>query len=385
MNRQTEHLSGINPVQPSQQVNLVLSEGKFLNGFPEAQYLNALIGPNLKVIPGLVDIHVHGGKGITFGEHPKNLRDELVEYSGWISAKGVTGFLCSIAAPEADQLLELVEAYAKILPLSLPGAACLGLHLEGPFLSEGRRGAFSSNWLRNPTEIEIENLLQAGKGWIRQVTLAPELPGAAAAARQLTAAGVVAAVGHTDADYETISGALAGDFSHVTHTYNAMSVFHHFTPGAAGAVLTSARITAELIADCVHVHPGAMKLLYTCLGPERVVLVTDAMAGAGMPDGTYELIGSPVVVKNGQARRPEDGRLAGSTAVLNHCVANMIDRVNISFAQAIQMASLNPARAMHLDSRLGSFKAGTDANYVVVDAKMNVFQTVVKGKVVFEA
>lgn len=390
MSQKLNNLIGYLPDQLEQKINLHISvDGLFDNIQPTGvqaplPYLSWEADHNLRAIPGLIDIHVHGGKGINFGGHPAQVEDELAEYSAWVASTGVTGFLCSIAAPEPGQLLELIKAYAHILPGKLPGAACQGLHLEGPFLSEPRRGGFSSSWLRSPTTIEVRDLLQAGQGWIRQVTLAPELPEAAAVAQQLADAGVVAAAGHTDGDYDTVSAALTANFSHVTHTFNAMSIFHHSTPGAVGAVLTSANVTAELIADGVHVHPGAMKLLFRCLGPERIVLITDAMAGAGMPEGTYELIGSQVFVKDGQARRA-DGRLAGSVTTLNKCVANIINLVNIPFVQAVQMACLNPARVVHLESQIGSFKAGKDANFAIVDKEMRVYQTVVKGKVVFRA
>jgi N-acetylglucosamine-6-phosphate deacetylase len=340
--------------------------------------------PQLRIIPGLIDIHVHGGMGLTFGEHPDRLEEELRAYSAWVAASGVTGFLCSIAAATPRELLALVRAYAAILPRELPGAACLGLHLEGPFLSEARRGAFQAAWLRYPSVTELQELLETGRGWIRQITLAPELPGALEIASLMRADGLAAAVGHTDGDYATISAALQSSFNHVTHTFNAMSPFSHFTPGAVGAVLTSAEISAELIADGVHVHPGAMRLLFRCLGAERVVLVTDAMAGAGMPDGTYELIGSPVVVKDGQARRPEDGRLAGSTATLNRCVANMIRLGGASFPQAVQMASLNPARVIGCDRQCGTLAAGKEASFALVDQELRVYQTVVKGRVVYD-
>lgn len=390
MNEKVDFVEGYRPDQPQEKATLQISmEGKLLSGIPghdplATNYL--LTGPDksLRLIPGLIDIHVHGGKGITFGESLTRAEDDLREYSGWVASKGVTGFLCSIAAPDQDQLLKLVEAYTGILAGELPGAECLGLHLEGPFLSQAKRGAFKSEWLRAPTIPELESLLKAGQGWIRQVTIAPEVDGASEAAHFLKKAGVVVALGHTDCDYDLAAQALSNGFSHVTHTYNAMSAFSHFVPGAVGAVLTSRNATAELIADGIHVHPGAMKLLYLCLGAERVALITDAMAGAGMPDGVYELIGAPVIVKDRRATRPEDGRLAGSTVTLDQCVLNMVRLAGASFAHSVSMASLVPARVIHLEARLGTLEPGKDANFSVVDQDMRVFRTVVKGRIVFE-
>jgi len=336
-------------------------------------------------IPGLIDIHTHGGRGITFGENLSTLEGDLRQYSAWAPANGVTGFVASIAAPDAPKLLALVEAYADILEKGLPGAECLGLHLEGPYLSPEKRGAFNASWLRNPFLDEAEALIRAGRGWIRQVTMAPELEGAGEAARCFRRAGIVVALGHTNANYDQASGALAGDFGHTTHTFNAMSGFDHRSPGAVGAVLNSKSATAEVIADGIHVHPGALKLLFRCLGPDRLALITDAMAGAGMPDGMYELVGAPVMVKNGRAFRPEDGKLAGSAATLNQCVANMITLAGATFSEAVRMASATPARILGLDSRLGSLEAGKDGSYAIVDSDLQVYRTVVKGRIVFES
>ena len=363
--------------------------GKFISGMPayntlSHNYLLWNLDEDLRVIPGLINVHVHGGIGITFGENLSHTEDELRRYSTWAASNGVVGFLCSIAAPDQNHLLEVVGTYAKILGKELPGAECLGLHLEGPYLSQEKRGAFNSDWLRIPSLPELESLIRAGKGWIRQITLAPELVGAGDAAKFLKRAGVVAALGHTDGDYDCISIALSTDFDHVTHTFNAMSAFSHFAPGAIGAILNSKNITAELIADGIHAHPGAMKLLFKCLGPDRVVLITDAMAGAGMPDGVYELIGSPVIVKNGRATRPDDGRLAGGTSTLNQCVFNMVRMVGVPFSKSVRMANLTPARMLHLDYRLGTLEAGKDASFSIVDKEMRIYQTIVHGRIVYD-
>ncbi len=333
--------------------------------------------------PGLIDVHVHGGKGITFGNLDR-LEEEIRFYSEWVASTGVAGFVCSVAAPNTETLLRIVDCYATIFERGLPGAEALGLHLEGPYLNPERKGAFNPAWLHLPTLQEAEALLQAGRGWIRQVTLAPELPGALETAARFRAAGVVVALGHSNADYETAWQALQGDFRHVTHTYNAQRGFQHREPGVVGAVLTSEGTTAELIADLVHVHPGAMRLLVRCLGRDRVVLVTDAMAGAGLADGQYELVGHPVTVKNGMATLA-DGTLAGSTVLLNQCVRNMHLEVGVPLREAVQMASLNPARAMGLDSRLGSLEVGKDASLVVLDDQARVYLTVVRGKIVYRS
>ncbi len=333
------------------------------------------------VVPGFIDVHVHGGNGITFGEGER-FAEDLRAYSKWVVGSGVTGFLCSVAAPTAEALVQLVHAYADVLDAGLPGAEALGLHLEGPFLSKEKKGAFNPTWLRQPAMEEAEAVLQAGRGWIRQITLAPELPGAQEIAARFRTAGVVVSMGHTNADYELASAALRGNFTHVTHTFNAQRGFEHRAPGVFGAILTSNEVTAELIADTIHVHPGAMKMLIRCLGTDRVVLITDAMAGAGLPDGTYDLVGHTVTVKGGRAKLA-DGTLAGSTAMLNQCVRNVHQKVGLPLPEAVKMASLNPARAMGFADRLGSIAVGKDASLAVIDEQANVYMTLVKGRVVY--
>jgi len=333
------------------------------------------------VVPGFIDIHVHGGKGVTFGASG-NAADEVRAYSEWVTSTGVTGYLCSLAAPDDRSLVELVASYAEALQAGASGAEPLGIHLEGPFLNPERKGAFNPAWLRVPAPDEIDAVLKAGRGTVRQITLAPELPGASGIAARCRAEGVVVSLGHTNSDYATASAALKGNFTHVTHTFNAQRGFHHREPGVFGAILASDEVTAELIADNVHAHPGAMKVLLRCLGTDRVVLITDAMSGAGLPDGVFDLVGMKVTVKDGHATLA-DGTIAGSTATLNRCVGNMNQLVDIPFRDAVKMASLNPARAMGFASRLGSIAVGKDASLVVIDEQANVYLTMVKGQVVY--
>jgi N-acetylglucosamine-6-phosphate deacetylase len=342
------------------------------------------------VTPGLIDIHTHGGHGVTFGRGfapgaEDALAAELWDYAAWAATTGVTGFLCSVAAPDAAALRDLVAAYAAIFeagPGAAGGARPLGLHLEGPYLNPDKRGAFNAAWLRDPVLCEVRTLLDLGRGWIRQMTLAPELPFAGEVAVLLREAGVMASLGHSNTDYATASAALRGSFGHVTHTFNAQRGFHHREPGVLGAVLASDDVSAELIADTVHVHPAAMKVLLRCLGPDRVVLVTDAMAAAGLGDGRYELVGHEVIVEEGQARQA-DGTIAGSTATLDLCLRKMVGEVGVPLREAVQMATANPARVLGMEETLGLLAAGREATLVVLDPDLEVAMTVIEGKVVY--
>ena len=332
------------------------------------------------VSPGFIDIHVHGGNGITFGEG--NLAEGLSDYSKWVPGSGVTGFLASITGSSSEELVEKVRALVVEFEKGLPGARGLGIHLEGPFMNIEKKGAQNPKWIRNPSLEETQLYLDAGKGWIKQVTIAPELPGADKVAARFSDAGVTVAIGHSTADYETAVKAMDSYWSLVTHTYNAQTGLHHRKPGIVGAVLTSETIKAELIADLVHVHPGAMKALVKCVGPDRVILVTDAMEAAGLPDGVYHLLGAKVIVKDGKATQ-EDGTIASSTALLNQCVRNMNQAVGVRLEDAIKMASINPARVIGASEFVGSLEIGKQADLTVVDEDLNVYLTMVNGKMIY--
>lgn len=336
------------------------------------------------VAPGFVNVHTHGGNGINFyadAVERSAIADNLRHYARWAAGNGVTGFLCSIAAPSTEALHELIDAYVAAFESDSEGAEPLGLHLEGPFLSREKKGAFDPAWLRAAALEEAQSAIEAGAGWVRQMTLAPELPGAGAVASYLRGEGVVVALGHTNASYEDTRRALRGNFTHVTHTFNAQHGFHHREPGAIGAILTSDHVTAELIADTVHVHPGAMKLMIRSVGSDRVVLITDANAAAGLPDGTYQIGGRTRIVKDGRSVL-EDGTIAGSTATMNTCVRNVHHVVGVPLLEAVRMASLNPARAMGLAARFGSLEEGKSANLIVTDKDLNIYLTMVGGEIV---
>jgi N-acetylglucosamine-6-phosphate deacetylase len=375
------------PFEMIQNGNVVISNSGVIETIyplrPESSDVEELVElKGFTLIPGLIDIHVHGGHGVTFGEG--SLAPGLDNYSKFAASHGVTGFLLSITGPDASSISETIKLYVEILNnrKDWPGAIPLGFHLEGPFLNLEKHGAFNPLWIHNPDPDEVKAFLDAGKGWIKQVSMAPELPGSEKIARLFVDAGVVVSLGHSNTDYETASTALSGLFTHVTHTFNAQSPLHHREPGVVGAVLVSDNITAELIGDILHVHPAAMKILYRCLGPERIVLITDAMAGAGMPDGEYDLLNQKVTVRDGKATLP-DGTIGGSTTTLDLCLRIMVQHVGASLSEAVRMVSFNPAKVIGEENRIGSIEVGKEANLVFLDESLNVVKTIIKGKIVF--
>ena len=260
----------------------------------------------------------------------------------------------------------------------VPRAEILGVHLEGPFISPARRGAHPEKWLVPPSRKLFERFLLAGGGnAVRMMTVAPELPGALELIDAARAAGVVISVGHTDATYEQAESAIAHGASHAAHVFNAMRPFAHRESGVIGAVLTAPTVTAELIADGVHVDAAAMLVLVAAKGARNTVLVSDGIAATGMPDGAYRLGTFEVTVRDGVARTA-DGKLAGSTLTLDRALRNMI-ALGVPFADTLSMLTANPARVLGLEGRKGHLTPGADADLVFLDSKNEVAGVMTRG------
>jgi len=328
------------------------------------------------VAPGLIDIHVHGGGGLAL------MTDDALEvrlYARWAVAHGVTGFLVSPAGRDHAELLRRVEGVTPAVGVTPGEARVLGLHLEGPYINPVRKGAFDPRWLRAPDVREYEELQEAADGSIRQVTLAPELPGALELIDAVVASGAVAAIGHTDATYDEAMRAIDRGASHVTHTYNAMRPFGHRDPGVLGAVLTSDALTAELIGDGAHVGWVAGRVLLRAKGAARVALVTDAMPLAGTADGEAEWEGTRIRVEGGKAVRVSDGTIVGGVITMDEAVRNAVAHLAVPLHEAVAMASTVPARAMRL-AGLGVLAEGAHADFVVMDHELRVVETWVAGE-----
>ncbi|RLC56975.1 MAG: N-acetylglucosamine-6-phosphate deacetylase [Chloroflexota bacterium] len=329
--------------------------------------------------PGLIDVHVHGSNGL---DTMDGEAEAIAKLSAFFAAHGVTGFLPTTVAAPLPQIERAMNAVRHAVDSGLPGAQVLGVHLEGPFFNRQRAGAQPVDWCVDPTEDALQRLLTTGEGLIRMMSLSPELPGALAAIEILTRHGIVASLGHTDANYAQAQAAFAAGARHVTHLFNAMSPLHHREPGVGGAALTTAGGRVQIIADGLHLHPATLALVVRCKGVDEVLLITDAIAGAGLPDGEYALGPQRVIVRNGEARTPA-GNLAGSTLTLERAVANMVRLAGVSLPAALQMASLNPARVLGLEQHKGRLAPGYDAALAALDADFNVRLTVVGGRVVY--
>lgn len=331
--------------------------------------------------PGLIDLHVHGGNGVDTMDGEAGA---IAGLSAFVAAHGVTGFLPTTVTAPLPEIERALKAVRRAVDGELPGAQVLGVHLEGPFFNRRRAGAQPLNWCVDPARDALQRLLATGEGLVRMMSLAPELPGALAAIETLTQHGIVASVGHTDATYAQAQAAFAAGARHVTHLFNAMSPLHHREPGVVGAALTTDGVMVQLIADGLHLHPATLAVVVRCKGVDEVLLITDAIAGAGLPDGEYTMGRQRVIVRNGEARTPA-GNLAGSTLTLERAVANMVRLVGVPLSSSLQMASLNPARVLGLAQRKGRLAPGYDADLVCLDADFNVRLTVVGGRALHPA
>lgn len=318
--------------------------------------------------PGLVDGHVHGGGGHAFGPDP----DAAAGAAEHHRRAGTTTMVASLVT---GPVAELDRAVRELAPLVRDGLLA-GVHLEGPWLNPDHRGAHEAAHLRTPTAGDVQRLVGAHEGTVVMVTLAPELDGGLDAVRRVVGHGAVAAVGHTDADYDRTVAAIAAGARVGTHLHNAMRPPHHRQPGPATALLEDERVGVELIADGVHLHPAVLRA--ATRGAATPVLVTDAMPAAGAPDGCYRLGGLDVVVTAGEARVRESGAIAGSTLTLAGAVRYAVREAGLPLVDAVRAATLSPAHALGLVDR-GRLEVGARADAVVLDADLAVTRVLSAG------
>jgi N-acetylglucosamine-6-phosphate deacetylase len=323
--------------------------------------------PEATLVPGFVDIHSHGGGGASYGHGDIS---EIVQAAGFHRGHGTTTTLASlVTAAPAD----LLAAVRRLAAATREGVVA-GIHLEGPWLSAARCGAHDRAQMRDAAPAEVEALLAAADGAIRMVTLAPERPGSDAAITQLVDAGVVVALGHTDATYQQTRRAIDLGATVGTHLFNAMRPLHHREPGPALALLEDPRVTVELIADGVHVHPAVVHATVQAAGADRVALVTDATAAAGTDDGEYRLGSVTLDVVDGIARVRGTSTIAGSTVTMDQLfktAAGLGADRDAALLAAVQLTSTTPARALALE-RAGSVRVGGDANLVLLNSNYTI-------------
>ena len=332
--------------------------------------------------PGFVDIHIHGGAGHDLMEADPS---GICAVEHMLFKHGVTGYFPTTVTAPLDQtwsalgrLADAIESAARDGGSRRGRAQPLGIHLEGPFLSHVRRGVHPPENLLLPTLPVFDRFWQAARGHIRLMTIAPELDGAQEVIAEAAQRGVCVSLGHSDADLNCARAAVAAGARHATHTFNAMRPLDHRDPGVIGEVLTDSRLSADIIADGIHLDPAIVQLFLKAKGPDGAVLITDAISGTGMPDGRYRLGMFEVEVKNGRCL--VDGKLAGSVLTMDRAVRNVMQFAHWDLQQAVRLATLNPARVAGLANR-GKLEAGADADFVVLSSDGEVRSTIIGGEV----
>jgi N-acetylglucosamine-6-phosphate deacetylase len=339
-----------------------------------AQVLNF---PGATLGPSFFDVHVHGAAGHDVMEATPQALDTMGTF---LASRGTSAYLATTVTAPLDATLRALDGLAnEIAKLPEPGRARpLGIHLEGPFLSHQKRGVQPAEHLLAPNIAAFDRLIDAAHGHVRLMTLAPELPGAVELTAHATSRGIRVSVGHSNATAAETRAAIAAGAVSATHTFNAMRALDHREPGILGVVLTDDYLFSELICDGIHTDPEIVRLWWKAKGPERSILVTDAMAAAGMPEGEYQLGGFPVQVKDGRATAR--GVLAGSVLTLDRALANFVKFTGASTEQALRLLSSNPAAMTGLAHRAGFLAPGKSANLVAVDATGKLVSSIIGGR-----
>jgi len=333
------------------------------------------------IVPGFVDIHIHGGAGL---DVMLASAAELPRLGKFLASHGVTGYFPTTVAASLDHTYASLERLANAIeaaksPANGDGvqARPLGIHLEGPFLSHKRRGVHPPEYLVAPTLEIFDRLWQAARGHVRMMTVAPEIPGAMEVIAEAARRNVCVSIGHSDAELPVAQSAVQAGARHATHTFNAMRPLDHRDPGIIGEVLTDSQLSADIIADGIHVSPAVVQLFMQAKGLDRAVLITDAISATGMPDGRYKLGPIEVEVKDGKCT--SGGSLAGSVLTMDRAVRNVTQFARWSLKDAVRAATLNPARALGLKEQ-GQLVAGAEASFTVLSPEGEVRKTIARGR-----
>ncbi|MCY4073230.1 MAG: N-acetylglucosamine-6-phosphate deacetylase [Chloroflexi bacterium] len=345
---------------------------------PELQDVNIIDANGATLLPGFIDIHTHGGDGFDVMDGDA---DSLAGMARFFARGGVTSFLATTWTDSGERIQQALRAVASAQDMRRDGARLLGAHLEGPYLNAAKCGAQHSAYIRRADPAEALPWLDLNV--IRLLSLAPEFPENHWLITEAVSRGVRVSVAHSNGGFDQIKSARDRGLSHATHAFNAMSPLHHREPGVVGAVLSLDGIHCELICDLEHVHPAAIEILWRCKGVERLILITDSVKIAGMPDGRYQFSHQEVEKKDGSVRICADGSLAGTTLTMNAALRNLMSVTKLPVDTLWRTASLNAAQAIGVDERKGSIALGKDADLVLVDDTLNVHMTIVEGRIAY--
>lgn len=330
------------------------------------------------VVPGFVDIHTHGGCGVDVNAASK---DDFEKIGRFFAGCGTTSWLCSILTDTPEQTFYCIQQAMAHRADHKNCADLMGIHLEGPFLAKEYKGAMPEHLLLKPDLELLAAYQKAADGNIRYITVSPEVEGIAEAIPEIRQMGIAVAIGHSGADYETAWQCIRNGAVSATHVLNAMKLLHQHYPAIMGAVLES-DIYCEAICDGRHLHPGTVRFLIKIKGIDRMIAVTDSIMAAGLPDGAYKLGVNEVVVEGGDAKLKSNGTRAGSTLTTGQALKNLITFTQRPLEEILPMLTMNPARAVGMDERIGSLDVGKDGDVVILDKDYNVKDTFVKGELI---
>lgn len=338
-----------------------------------------LDGKGMYAIPGLIDLHFHGCKGDDFCDGSRDAIVRIAEYEASVGVTAIAPATMTLPVEELEQILRVAAEYKKG-PHSKKEADFVGINMEGPFISPAKKGAQDE---RNiiPCDVKVcERFLKASEGLVKFMGIAPEESENAVAFIEEVKDKVNVSLAHTNADYDTAMAAFNAGADHAVHLYNAMPAFTHRAPGVIGAVYDSKHVMAEIICDGVHIHPAAVRATFEMMGEDRMILISDSMRAAGMPDGSYTLGGLDVNVVGNRATLASDGAIAGSVTNLMDCMKTAVKTMNILLETAVACATINPAKSLGIDAEYGSIRAGKKAHIVLMDQELNVQQVIKDGE-----
>ena len=372
----------VTPLDVFNQADVLIEDDKIVAvgpGLDEGEAAQTIDAEGLIVAPGYVDVHVHGSAGHDAMDGTAEAIEGMAKF---FASRGVSSFCPTTLTMGAEAIMTSVRVIHQCQQRGVEGAEPLGVHLEGPYIDAGKKGAQPEEHVRAASVGDYKDFFSLGN--IRLITLAPEIEANQELIAFARSRGAAVVVGHSSATYEELAEAVKLGVNHATHTFNQMQGLHHRKPGTVGAVLLLDEIYAEFIADGVHLHPAICNLIVKLKTPAKALLITDAISGAGMPDGEYELGGQKVVVSEG-AVRLADGTLAGSCLTMDSAVRNIVKFTGRPLCECLQMATLTPARSIGVAHRKGSLEPGKDADVVILTPDLEVVSTMVRGTVVYSA
>ena len=365
-----------------QKADVLCSDGCITEIGPRLKRANAteIKAEGLRLVPGFIDIHTHGAAGVDV-----NAADEagLKKIAAFFASQGTTAWLASVLTDTEQQTLRCIRCIRAVMEESGYGAQLMGVHLEGPFLSPEYKGAMPEHLLQKGSAALFERYQKAAQGAVKYITVAPEVEGVLEMIAAISG-DVVVAIGHSGADYETSMQAVENGARCITHTFNAMKLFHQHFPAIMGAALET-NTYCEAICDGRHLHPGTVRILLKCKGWNRVVAITDSIMAAGLPDGRYTLGVNDVVVEQGDAKLASTGVRAGSTLTTGQALRNLTDFTGRPLEEVLPLLTENPAVALHMEQRKGRIRRGMDADMVLLDEALQVRTTIAGGTVVYSA